>query len=205
MRSSDCQSHLPAWRSEAALEAQRLGQVDRASALVDEELARRTLPAPRPIGIARPAAGLLARGEDATEFLPSASVVLGDWLSSIRPARYARPRAALRAEADIDRAVDPPASGRSPGLLPVAPGNRQIADALFITVEGVEWHPATPIASSTSAAGLYSLGTGDPWGPTLVAGWAAAATLDAVAGPAGGTYSWEGQCRFSMLSTARSP
>jgi DNA-binding CsgD family transcriptional regulator len=25
-------------------------------------------------------------------------------------------------------------------LLPVAPGNRQIADALFITVEGVEWH-----------------------------------------------------------------
>ena len=66
------------WRSEAALVARRLGQRDRAAALVDEEvrLAGR-FGAPRAIGVARRAAGLLAVGDDAIDLLGSAAVVLG--------------------------------------------------------------------------------------------------------------------------------
>ena len=50
------------WRSEAAAAARRLGQLDRARALVDEELAiAERFGGPRPIAVARRAAGLLAR------------------------------------------------------------------------------------------------------------------------------------------------
>jgi DNA-binding CsgD family transcriptional regulator len=58
------------WRSEAALAAQHLGQREQAHALVDEELRlAERFGAPRAIGVARRAAGLLARGDDAIDLL----------------------------------------------------------------------------------------------------------------------------------------
>ena len=76
------------WRSEAALAARRLGQRDRAGALVAEErrLAER-FGAPRAIGVARRAAGLLARGDDAIDLLRSAAGVLGDCGARVEHAR----------------------------------------------------------------------------------------------------------------------
>jgi DNA-binding CsgD family transcriptional regulator len=65
------------WRSEAALAAERLGRLDRAQALVDEELAlAERFGGPRPIGVARRAAGLLAGGEAAVGLLRSAGELL---------------------------------------------------------------------------------------------------------------------------------
>src|SRR5919112_235503 len=76
------------WRSEAALAARRLGQHDRADALVAEEgrLAER-FGAPRAIGVARRTAGLLARADDAIDLLRSAAVVLGDCGARVEHAR----------------------------------------------------------------------------------------------------------------------
>ncbi|MBE8516867.1 AAA family ATPase [Amycolatopsis sp. H6(2020)] len=62
------------WRSEAALAALRLGQRDTAETLITEELTlAERFGAPRAIGVARRAAGLLARGEQAIELLRSAA------------------------------------------------------------------------------------------------------------------------------------
>jgi DNA-binding CsgD family transcriptional regulator len=76
------------WRSEAALAAQRLGQLDRAAALVNEERGlAESFGAPRAIGVARRAAGLLARGDDAIDLLRSAAAVLGDCGARVEHAR----------------------------------------------------------------------------------------------------------------------
>jgi DNA-binding CsgD family transcriptional regulator len=173
------------WRSEAALAARRLGQLDRARALIDEErgLAER-FGAPRAIGVARRAAGLLARGEDAIDLLRSAAGVLdgcgarveharalGDLGAAVRRSGHpaqARPvlrdalalaedlganavaeaartelrlaggRAPRRARTPVDRLT--PGERRVAELAAAGHSNRQIANALFITVKAVEWH-----------------------------------------------------------------
>ena len=65
------------WRSEAGLAARRLGRLEQAAELIGEEvdLAER-FGAPRAVGVARRAAGLLARGETAVDLLRSAVDVL---------------------------------------------------------------------------------------------------------------------------------
>jgi DNA-binding CsgD family transcriptional regulator len=173
------------WRSEAALAARRLGQRDRADALIAEEgrLAER-FGAPRAIGVARRTAGLLARGDDAIDLLGSAAVVLGDCGVRVEHARaladlgaavrrhghpaQARPilrdalalaedvgalavaeaartelrvagaRVPRRATAPVDRLT--PGERRVAELAATGRSNRQIANALFITVKAVEWH-----------------------------------------------------------------
>jgi DNA-binding CsgD family transcriptional regulator len=173
------------WRSEAALAAHRLGQRDRATDLVAEELRlAERFGAPRAIGVARRAAGLFARGDDAVELLRSAAGVLGGCGARVEQARAltdlgaavrrgghpAQARPVLRdavaladevraaAVADAARAELRLAGGRAArrALTPVerlTPGerrvaelaaagrsNRQIANALFVTVKAVEWH-----------------------------------------------------------------
>jgi DNA-binding CsgD family transcriptional regulator len=61
------------WRSEAGLAARRLGRPEQAAELIGEEvdLAER-FGAPRAVGVARRAAGLLARGQTAVDLLRSA-------------------------------------------------------------------------------------------------------------------------------------
>jgi DNA-binding CsgD family transcriptional regulator len=173
------------WRSEAALAAQRLGQRDRADALVAEEgsIAER-FGAPRALGVARRAFGLLARGDDAIDLLRSAADVLGDCGARVEHARalgdlgaavrrrghpaQARPilrdalalaeaigaiavaeaartelrvaggRAPRRAMAPVDRLT--PGERRVAELAATGRSNRQISNALFITVKAVEWH-----------------------------------------------------------------
>jgi DNA-binding CsgD family transcriptional regulator len=173
------------WRSEAALAARRLGQRDRADALVAEEarLAER-FGAPRAIGVARRTAGLLARADDAIDLLRSAVDVLGDCGARVEHARaladlgaavrrhghpaQARPilrdalalaedvgalavaeaartelrvaggRAPRRTTAPVDRLT--PGERRVAELAATGRSNRQIANALFITVKAVEWH-----------------------------------------------------------------
>jgi len=173
------------WRSEAAMAAQKLGRLDRARALVDEELAlAEAFGAPRAIGVARRAAGGLARAEKAVELLRSAGEMLAgcgarveqsraltDLGASLR--RAGRPgqarevlhdAAALGADVGAGRVAERArrelraaggrsstrAGGRGGGLTAgerrvaelAAAGqtNRQIANALFITVKAVEWH-----------------------------------------------------------------
>jgi DNA-binding CsgD family transcriptional regulator len=173
------------WRSEAALAARRLGQLDRARALTDEELRlAERFGAPRAIGLARRAAGLLARGDDAIDLLRSAADLLmgcgahveraralGDLGAAVRrcghPAqarpvlrdalalaedvgargvaeaarselRIAGGRASRRARAPVDRLT--PGERRVAELAAAGSSNRQIANALFITVKAVEWH-----------------------------------------------------------------
>jgi DNA-binding CsgD family transcriptional regulator len=173
------------WRSEAALAAQRLGQLDRAAALVNEERGlAESFGAPRAIGVARRAAGLLARGDDAIDLLRSAAAVLGDCGARVEHARalgglgaavrrsghpaQARPvlRDALAFAEDVGAGAvaeaariellvaggrtpsraQTPAERLTPGERRVAElaaagrSNRQIANALFITVKAVEWH-----------------------------------------------------------------
>jgi DNA-binding CsgD family transcriptional regulator len=173
------------WRSEAALAAQRLGRLDRAQALVDEELAlAERFGGPRPIGVARRAAGLLARGEAAVELLRSADQMLAgcgagveharaltDLGAAIRRAgRPSQARKVLREAATLAEHLGAgriaeqaraelrvaggraPAGATSPGdrltagerrvaeLAAAGQTNRQIANALFITVKAVEWH-----------------------------------------------------------------
>jgi DNA-binding CsgD family transcriptional regulator len=173
------------WRSEAALAARRLGRLERARGLVDEELAlAERFGGPRPIGVARRAAGLLARGEAAVELLRSAGETLTGCGARVEQARAltdlgaairraGRPsearkvlREAARLADDVDarrvavqaRAELRAAGGRAPARV-TGPGerltagerrvaelaaagqtNRQIANALFITVKAVEWH-----------------------------------------------------------------
>jgi DNA-binding CsgD family transcriptional regulator len=173
------------WRSEAAAHARRLGQLDRAQALVKEELAlAERFGGPRPIAVARRAAGLLAHGEAAVELLRSAAETLAgcgaraeharalaDLGAAIR--RAGRPgearkvlreaaglaedigmtgvaeqaRAELRAAGGrvsprVSDSGDPLTAGerRVAELAAAGQTNRQIANALFITVKAVEWH-----------------------------------------------------------------
>ena len=173
------------WRSEAAHAAQRLGRLDRAQALVDEELAlAERFGAPRAIGVARRAAAGLAPAATAIELLRSAAATLvacgvrveqsralTDLGAAIR--RAGRPaearevlheaaalaedvgagRVAERARMEL-RAAGGRASTRAGGrggeltagerrvaeLAAAGQTNRQIANALFITVKAVEWH-----------------------------------------------------------------
>jgi DNA-binding CsgD family transcriptional regulator len=173
------------WRSAAALAAQRLGQRERAEGLVVEErrLAER-FGAPRAIGVARRAAGLLARGDDGIDLLRSSATMLDDCGARVEHAHalahlgaavrrrghpaQARPilhealalaedigahalaeiartelrvaggRAPRRAVSPIDRLT--PGERRVAELAAAGRSNRQIANALFITVKAVEWH-----------------------------------------------------------------
>jgi DNA-binding CsgD family transcriptional regulator len=173
------------WRSEAAAAARRLDHVDRARALVDEELAiAERFGGPRPIAVARRAAGLLADGEAAVELLRSAAELLAacgaraeharaltDLGAAIRRAgRPGEARKVLREAAGLAedigmtgvaeqaRAELRAAGGRAPHrvtgtgdrltagerrvaeLAAAGQTNREIANALFITVKAVEWH-----------------------------------------------------------------
>jgi DNA-binding CsgD family transcriptional regulator/tetratricopeptide (TPR) repeat protein len=173
------------WRSEAALEAHRLGRAHEAQALVGEELAiAERFRGPRPIGVAQRAAGLLARGEEAVELLRSADRMLAGCGARVERARALRDlggairragrpgeaRKVLREAATVaddvgaDRTAEEAraelrvAGGRAPAratspadrltagerrvaeLAAAGQTNRQIANALFITVKAVEWH-----------------------------------------------------------------
>jgi DNA-binding CsgD family transcriptional regulator len=173
------------WRSEAAAAALRLGELERARALVKEELAlAERFGGPRPIAVARRAAGHLAHGEAAVELLGSAADLLAgcgaraehargltDLGAALRRAgRPSQARKVLReavglaegigmarlaeqARADLRAAggrAQPHAMGpgdrltagerRVAELAAAGQTNRQIANALFITVKAVEWH-----------------------------------------------------------------
>jgi DNA-binding CsgD family transcriptional regulator len=171
------------WRSEAAAAARRLGRLERARTLVDEELAlAERFGGPRPIGVARHAAGVLARGGAAIDLLGSAAEVLAGCGARVERARAltdlgaavrraGRPgearkilREAARLAQDIGasrvgehaRAELRAAGGRVRAggsgagltagerrvaeLAATGQTNRQIANALFITVKSVEWH-----------------------------------------------------------------
>lgn len=173
------------WRSEAGLAARRLGQLDLARTLIDEEvIVAERFGAPRAVGVARRAAGLLSRGETAVELLRSAVDVLAasrvrveqaramaDLGAAIRRAgRPAEARQTLHealtlaenvgasAVAEQARTELRLAGGRAPApatmpadrltpgerrvaeLAAAGQSNRQIANALFITVKAVEWH-----------------------------------------------------------------
>ena len=79
------------WRSEAALAAARLGDDERARELVGEELElARAFGAPRPVGVALRAAGLVAGGEEGTTLLREAVEVLES-----SPARLEQARALI--------------------------------------------------------------------------------------------------------------
>jgi len=173
------------WRSEAALAAQRLGRLDRAQGLVVDEVAlAERFGGPRPIGVARSAAGLLARGEAAVELLRPACEMLAGCGAHVEHARAltglgaairraGRPSEARKVLREAAKLAEDVGAGRvaeqaraelrvaggragSPGTSPgdrltagerrvaelAAAGqtNRQIANALFITVKAVEWH-----------------------------------------------------------------
>jgi DNA-binding CsgD family transcriptional regulator len=174
------------WRSEAGLAARRLGREQQACELIGEELAlAERFGAPRALGVARRASGLLERGEAAVEQLRSSAELLAGCRARVEQTRAlidlgaairraGRPidaRGTLRqalvladgigATALAQRCRDesrlagarpprPSAPVRGGGLTPsehrvaelAARGesNRQIADALFVTVKSVEWH-----------------------------------------------------------------
>jgi DNA-binding CsgD family transcriptional regulator len=173
------------WRSEAAAAARRLDHVDRARAFVDEELAiAERFGGPRPIAVARRAAGLLADGEAAVELLRSAAELLAacgaraeharaltDLGAAIRRAgrpgearKVLREAAGLAEDTGMGRVAEQAraelraAGGRAPHrvagtgdrltagerrvaeLAAAGQTNREIANALFITVKAVEWH-----------------------------------------------------------------
>jgi DNA-binding CsgD family transcriptional regulator len=172
------------WRSEAALAALRAGDRGLAERLTGEELAlAEAFGAPRAIGVARRAAGLLARGEDGAALLRSAvelhaacgarlehalsltelggavrragrptearaalrdAIRLADRLGALATARRAREELALaggRGPAARDRAGDlTPSEHRVAALAASGQTNREIANALFVTLKAVEWH-----------------------------------------------------------------
>lgn len=173
------------WRSRAALAAARLGDLDRARELVDEEvrLARR-FGAPRPIGVALRAAGLIKPGAAGIDLLHEAVDVLErsparlehagalvDLGSALRRQRHrADAREPLRLGLDMAQrfgarlianqartellatgarprrlvltGVDSltPSERRVAELAAEGLGNRQIAQALFISLRTVEAH-----------------------------------------------------------------
>jgi DNA-binding CsgD family transcriptional regulator len=174
------------WRSEAGLAAHRAGDHQLARRLIEEEcvLAER-FGAPRALGVARRAGGLLARGEQAVELLSSAALLhadcgarleharsltelgaavrragrptnarttlhdairLADRLGARTLARHARDELALaggRPPRVRDRSGElTPSERRVTQLAAEGHTNRQIADALFVTVKAVEWHLA---------------------------------------------------------------
>src|SRR6185503_15333431 len=76
------------WRSQAALAARSLGRHEEAQSLVDEELAlAERYGAPYAIAVARTAAGLLARGDEARAQLREAAGILGAAGAPIAQAR----------------------------------------------------------------------------------------------------------------------
>jgi DNA-binding CsgD family transcriptional regulator len=76
------------WRSTAALACAALGQLERARTLVDEELVfARAFGAPRAIGIAQRAAGLLEKGRRAVELLEETVATLKQSCGTLELAR----------------------------------------------------------------------------------------------------------------------
>ena len=173
------------WRSQAALAAAALDDRSRASELVAEEVdLARSFGAPRPLGVALRAAGLVERGEAGIALLDEAVAVLGDSPAPIEHARAltdlgtlmrlagrrADSREPLRrafemasgfgASALARRAFDElrasgarPAWGARAGRDALTPSelrvaqmaadgmtNREIAQALFVTVKAVQYH-----------------------------------------------------------------
>jgi DNA-binding CsgD family transcriptional regulator len=115
------------WRSEAGLAALRLGDRDLARRLIDEELAlAERFGAPRALAVARRAAGMLARGEEAVaehrvaaDLLRrcGARVELALALTELggavrRAGRPTEARATLREAIDLADALDAPAVAR---------------------------------------------------------------------------------------------
>jgi DNA-binding CsgD family transcriptional regulator len=172
------------WRSEAGLAAVGTGDHELARRLIGEEraLAER-FGAPRAIGVARRAAGLVTRGEEAVSLLRSAAdlhagcgarveharsltglggairragrpaqaraplqdaIALADRLGARTIARQARTELVL-AGGDVPAARDrtgelTPSERRVTALAADGRTNREIANALFVTVKAVEWH-----------------------------------------------------------------
>ena len=90
---------VSAWRSRAALAAAQLGQLDQARELSDDELGRaRAFGAPRPLGIALRARGLV-EGDDGLDLLRESVQVL-----TLSPARVEHARALLDYGAALRRA-----------------------------------------------------------------------------------------------------
>jgi DNA-binding CsgD family transcriptional regulator len=173
------------WRSAAAVAAWQLGQRDRAAELAAEETAHaERFGAPRSLGIALRAQGLVAGGEEGLGFLTRAVDVLDRSPAALERVRALtdlgaawrdagdQPRArdilrraldqadrlgaraiAARARAAIVKAGARPRRAQITGLAALTPAerrtaelaaqglsNREIAEALFVTMKTVEWH-----------------------------------------------------------------
>jgi DNA-binding CsgD family transcriptional regulator len=173
------------WRSRAALALAHLGEHDEARRLVGEEieLARR-FGAPRAIGIALRAGGLIERGDESVDRLREAVTVLErsearlelaraviDLGAALRRAGHRREsRTPLRqgldlahrfgaaplealARSELEAAGARPRRATLTGVSSLTPSerrvaemaadgltNREIAQALFVTVKAVQWH-----------------------------------------------------------------
>ncbi|MEA2450840.1 MAG: hypothetical protein QOG63_2772 [Thermoleophilaceae bacterium] len=184
------QSHLhnPAvlpWASHAALAAARLGRGDEARELAGRELtAARRFGAPRAIGIALRAAGLVTGGEEGLDLLGEAVAVLDRSPAQLEHARtlvdlggeLRRQRRRTAAREPLQRGIDQaarfgafaierrgraelaaaggrarstarsgadaltPAERRVARMVAGGMSNREVAEALFVTVKAVEWH-----------------------------------------------------------------
>lgn len=103
------------WRSEAALAALGVGDRAPARALIDEELVlAERFGAPRAIGVARRAAGLLARGEDAVQLLRSAADLHAGCGARVEHARARGAHACRRARSRRPRPGRRPLAERAP-------------------------------------------------------------------------------------------
>jgi DNA-binding CsgD family transcriptional regulator len=180
--------HNPAvlpWASRAALAAARFGRRAEANELAERELAAaRRFGAPRAVGVALRAAGLVAGGEEGVALLTEAVEVLEDSPSRLEHARALvslggerrrlRRRAAAReplerglelatrfgafamerrAREELAAAGGRAATASRNGVDALTPAerrvarmaaggmsNREVAEALFVTVKAVEWH-----------------------------------------------------------------
>jgi DNA-binding CsgD family transcriptional regulator len=177
-------SYLP-WRSSAGLAASRLGERQRARDLVAEELRRADrFGAPRPIGVALRAAGLIEGGDAGIDLLRAAverlaaspaglehARALTDLGAALRRRGHRRDarsplRDAVRLAAGFGATViehrsrselvvagGRPRRRQFSGVDALTPGerrvaqmaargmsNREIAEALFVTVKAVHWH-----------------------------------------------------------------
>jgi DNA-binding CsgD family transcriptional regulator len=173
------------WRSEAALAALALGDVEQALRLATEETGfARQFGAPRALGIALRAQGLAAGGEHGRELLGEAVATLDSspaelervraltdlgaaWgaAGEIKRARAILRRAldqadrigaraiAARARAELVKTGARPRRAQLTGVAALTPAekrtaelaaqglsNREVAEALFVTLKTVEWH-----------------------------------------------------------------